>query len=1050
MSAIILTDIETNQVLTTIKKYLDTPTANELEMSFGYWRRAEAQAHAGFQPFFDLESFDKLSLALKPQGEMEIKEWYEAIDPNGSMKHILELQPGQNVYQHSTKSKNNLSTLDFKAYEFRIKLNEETEVKDHTIASNQLNAFFATTLGVPYYLSKKRITFKVPGGLQFDLTTIQRICYCQFSLTDQEIEEFEKALRPMTYTVEIEFAKEGQSVDTLYGTILVTAAKTLQLMGLSPFITLASVKSTIIKYAKENEIHLQGAQATNLNEEDIKNLGKYLMTPKVDGTRYFMIILPSGCCYLYQPNTRKIVNTNLCVHKYADAILECELVNNTLICLFDIIRLRRDFRDLKEVQLHHRLSTLKDIEMALNASNPPNGFFKVYMKQFYGQSIGSGLSVLETDQFLMSLPRDGLMFASAFDAYPKKNGPTKVFMKWKPSYTIDLVYNVKDQNEVHFEANKQELVCQQGKETVMVLANKQIKILLAQDEWNQFLHAYPWLIPGASIVEFDVILLPSQQIATLKPMRLRTDKKYPNSMMAIKNNLERQCQPIDIEMLKSQSLLCFKASEPEENLLDKIRGYNNLVKRKGLNMTIKAATETPEQPSVELLDLACGRLGDLSKWKYQGDKLTRVMGIDIDASLLQEAERRLRNTHGGTMQTKVELLQHDLRTPLQLNHTYKIVEINFAIHYFLESEDTFKQFMTNVENHITCDGKLIFTCVDGNTLLSAREDATTLSFCNGQCKFVLTDECISSDALFGRKLVATFGDKSSSTILGLSEQSNEYLVPLKALVEYMCDHYQYEIVTMAPFETLQEEAFEELPEDCQRFVKLNTLVILQKKKKLQVPTTNEESVKTQDLQAAMESLTVDDQPPKKKKVSVRLLAKSVRSSSKKTSTETKPKKKRTKEIQEVPMEVPVQQEEPMQVPVQQEEPMEVPVQQEEPMEEPAQQEEHEVKDLSQVKAKLKKSYKAIKDKRPKTQLIDNNEEATPRASDAVKKQPKKQSRKKAAAVAKEDEPPVVVNDEPETLNKLTIPQLKDILRTKGLKTSARKKADIIKLILESE
>lgn len=1047
---------EINVLHKTIETFLGTATANEFEMSFGYY------TPSSFCPSFDMESFARLFEYLKTIAPAPVPlEWYEAPDPKGMCKHLL-LPNANGPWMHQVKNKKTLTTLDYKVFDFRLKLNEEDVMEQGPVESH--SRFFGQ-LGVPCYFKRKRWTFVLPEGIKFDLTVLDRIMYSQFSLSDQEIDEIEDKYKDMKFNVEVEFLKSpAVTIQSTYNSIINVAQETIKLLGgSSPYLTTSATRRLVLNYIKDKGMNQQGAQATNLEMDDFGMLNKYFMTPKVDGTRHFLVILESGQCYLYQPSTKNVITTNLCVHKFSDCILEVELIKDRFVCLFDLLRLKRDLRDLKDIQLFHRLNTIKEIEMSIKANNSPNEYFVVFMKQFYGQSVGAGLDTMKQDGNLATLPQDGLMFVSAFDCYPKKNGPTKVFMKWKSSYTIDLLYSTDDQGITSFLASH----------------DSPSGLTVIEEEWTRFLAYYPWLVSG-TVIEFELM-----GEARIKPIRIRYDKVFPNSIKTIQSNQERQSNPIVIESLGAQALYGFKTSDaPDNQHLDKIRQYNNVVKRNGINQMIKLVKVS----QIKLLDLACGRLGDLSKWKKQNDVIALVTAIDKDQGFMSEAAKRLKET-GGPMKNKVTILDHDLRAPMdQLNvEVHDVATVNFAIHFFLETEDTFKIFMKNVLDHLSPNGYLMFTCVDGDKLKETMGDKRTLSLCRGLAKFIVPEELGSAEAIdaqqvssiFGNGLVATFGDVTSQTMLGERDQSHEFFVPLKNFVAYVCDNFGFEVATLQPFEKVSEDMFEELPIECQEFIQLNTMVILKRVVTPPSPPVNQvcditESIEQLNIQEEIHVSAPEPEPmeqvdqaepmeevstvPEATKVGEPMeevstipeesieedvLTNTVTKKPKEIKKPKEPKKpKKSKETKEtkkskkdstekdgkVSIKKPAQLvssatevDEDATPPIEQQESQVVEEAQEaqEKMEEPEASTstlESTANDkLEKTKAKLKATYKAVKDKRASIKLIgDNGREA----------------------ITKEE------------LNKMTVVQLKEYLKKNGMKTSAKKKAEIIEFILE--
>eukprot|EP00192_Tetraselmis_astigmatica_P011523 CAMPEP_0117693476 /NCGR_PEP_ID=MMETSP0804-20121206/26897_1 /TAXON_ID=1074897 /ORGANISM="Tetraselmis astigmatica, Strain CCMP880" /LENGTH=374 /DNA_ID=CAMNT_0005507025 /DNA_START=305 /DNA_END=1427 /DNA_ORIENTATION=- len=123
-----------------------------------------------------------------------------------------------------------------------------------------------------------------------------------------------------------------------------------------------------------------------------------------------------------------------------------------------------------------------------------------------------------------------------------------------------------------------------------------------------------------------------------------------------------------------------------------------------------------------LLDLACGRGGDLQKWLDA--KVKFVKGIDLSPGEIEEAKRRYH-----------ELCQKKRRNPIQTfvefedteqlglgewqePEPFDAVTCMFAIHYFFVSEAALKNMLGNVARNLKNGGYFFGTCPDGKGILT--------------------------------------------------------------------------------------------------------------------------------------------------------------------------------------------------------------------------------------------------------------------------------------------------------------------------------------------
>eukprot|EP00466_Bigelowiella_natans_P004543 jgi/Bigna1/90277/estExt_fgenesh1_pg.C_660085 len=141
---------------------------------------------------------------------------------------------------------------------------------------------------------------------------------------------------------------------------------------------------------------------------------------------------------------------------------------------------------------------------------------------------------------------------------------------------------------------------------------------------------------------------------------------------------------------------------------------------------------------VELLDLACGRGGDLYKWKKCG--ISRVRAIDLSPDEIKEAKRRFDEIKrkGREMRMEVHFEQSDdcgqkllsvfntvaameytmylTATSQDLRNQYDAVTCMFAAHYFFRSEAMAKAFLTNVTAALKDGGYFFGTVPDGKAI----------------------------------------------------------------------------------------------------------------------------------------------------------------------------------------------------------------------------------------------------------------------------------------------------------------------------------------------
>ena len=139
-----------------------------------------------------------------------------------------------------------------------------------------------------------------------------------------------------------------------------------------------------------------------------------------------------------------------------------------------------------------------------------------------------------------------------------------------------------------------------------------------------------------------------------------------------------------------------------------LKMYHNSIKRH-LITTFASDAST-------LLDVACGRGGDLHKWDTA--KIKHVHGIDISPGEIEEAKRRYAS--GTWKHTTCDFhVSSTLATKDWFFKEYDVVSCMFALHYFCGSEKTLDHVLRNVSASLKPGGYFIGTVPDGARVVTA-------------------------------------------------------------------------------------------------------------------------------------------------------------------------------------------------------------------------------------------------------------------------------------------------------------------------------------------
>jgi hypothetical protein len=251
-------------------------------------------------------------------------------------------------------------------------------------------------------------------------------------------------------------------------------------------------------------------------------------------------------------------------------------------------------------------------------------------------------------------------------------------------------------------------------------------------------------------------------------------------------------------------------SDPATRATAALRDFHNRVKRRVL-LAVCSRGDT-------LLDLACGKAGDLSKWKAA--RLSLVWGIDLHESNLTDPSNGAcaRYLNGGSSSHELVCFftRGDMRLPLRhgpnvfsetgarvrdvlcdgqalpknkahwkalasargkAKDLFHVVSCQFAVHYACESWTTLLGWASNVTDNLRKQGYLVVTCLDGEAVHAWLREVPT-----GDTQW------LRSEGQFLASFTKQYDDSASSSVtLGMAVEVNqptfhqpmtEYLVPV--------------------------------------------------------------------------------------------------------------------------------------------------------------------------------------------------------------------------------------------------------------------------------
>ena len=145
--------------------------------------------------------------------------------------------------------------------------------------------------------------------------------------------------------------------------------------------------------------------------------------------------------------------------------------------------------------------------------------------------------------------------------------------------------------------------------------------------------------------------------------------------------------------------------------LDKIREIHNSIKNDIINDAYSHIPYTLNILPTSVLDLACGRGGDMHKFYHANFK--KVICVDNHIPSLEIAKKRYMDCYNNKS-FKLEFILHDLKmSVLNIQEPVDVIVMNFALNYFFESENTLKMLLKTVSMCLKDGGYFIGIALDG-------------------------------------------------------------------------------------------------------------------------------------------------------------------------------------------------------------------------------------------------------------------------------------------------------------------------------------------------
>lgn len=187
------------------------------------------------------------------------------------------------------------------------------------------------------------------------------------------------------------------------------------------------------------------------------------------------------------------------------------------------------------------------------------------------------------------------------------------------------------------------------------------------------------------------------------------------------------------------------------------RNFNNWIKSTVIREFTQKIRDKEVEPKIKVLDIGCGKGGDLVKW-HKGD-IDHIVCADIAEGAVDRCKERYRenivsrNRHGNVY--SAEFIAADC-TRTRLRNLYKnedmmfdIVSIQFSFHYCFESLQQTEIMLQNISENLNNGGYFIGTTVDSFEVMKRLKASPDSSFGNDVYKITFEEK--ENLPLFGAK-----------------------------------------------------------------------------------------------------------------------------------------------------------------------------------------------------------------------------------------------------------------------------------------------------------
>ena len=190
--------------------------------------------------------------------------------------------------------------------------------------------------------------------------------------------------------------------------------------------------------------------------------------------------------------------------------------------------------------------------------------------------------------------------------------------------------------------------------------------------------------------------------------------------------------------------------------------------------------------NIRLLDLACGKGGDI--WKWRESRIKRCIGIDINSDNINNSENgawvrygKMKDSIKGSppdmeflcMDTSQNILER-FPSKFKQESSFHIVSVMFALHYFFKDKDTLDGLIKNIDEHLEDGGYFIGACFNGKRIFKTLKTKDNITISKKGSVLLSIDKLYKTSTFTDTK--ASLGKEISVYMHSIGTTNNEFLV----------------------------------------------------------------------------------------------------------------------------------------------------------------------------------------------------------------------------------------------------------------------------------